>query len=81
MDHATGQDIIGQGWKFPIRVNGSGGLSWSSGADSIREAIWIILATPRRSVIMNAGFGCGIHDYLFAPNSANGSSFFMRKAF
>jgi uncharacterized protein len=71
MDNIIGQDIVGRGWKFPIRVNGSGGLSWSSGADSIREAIWIILATPRRSRIMLPDFGCGIHDFLFAPNSAN----------
>ena len=65
------ETIIGQGWKFPVRVNGSGGLSWSSGADAIRESIWIILATPRRSQIMKPDFGCGIHDYLFAPDSAN----------
>lgn len=64
-------EIIGQGWKFPIRVNGRGGLSWSSGEDSIREAIWLILATPQRSRLMLPDFGCGIHDYLFAPNSAN----------
>jgi phage baseplate assembly protein W len=63
-------EIIGQGWKFPIRVNGRGGLSWSTGEDSIREAIWLILATPRRSRLMLPDFGCGIHDYLFAPNSA-----------
>lgn len=64
-------EIIGQGWKFPLRVNGRGGLSWSSGDDSIREAIWLILATPLRSRIMQPDFGCGVHDYLFAPNSAN----------
>lgn len=64
-------EILGQGWKFPIRVNGRGGLSWSWGEDSIREAIWLILATPRRSRIMLPDFGCGIHEYLFAPNNAN----------
>jgi phage baseplate assembly protein W len=63
-------EIIGQGWKFPIRVNGRGGLGWSSGSDSIREAIWIILSTPVRSKIMQPDFGCGIHDYLFAPNNS-----------
>ncbi|NCO86111.1 MAG: GPW/gp25 family protein [Rhodobacterales bacterium] len=63
--------IIGQGWKFPVRVNGRGGLSWSAGDDSLREAIWLILATPLRSRIMQPDFGCGVHDYLFAPNSAN----------
>lgn len=63
-------DIVGLGLKFPIRVNARGGLNWSAGADNIREAIWVILSTPRRSRIMEPEFGCGIHDYLFAPNSA-----------
>ncbi|NBD30715.1 MAG: baseplate protein [Alphaproteobacteria bacterium] len=63
-------EIIGQGMGYPIRVNGRGGLSWSSGAESIRQAIWIILTTPLRSRIMQPAFGCAIHDYVFAPNSA-----------
>lgn len=61
--------FLGQGWRFPIRVNARGGLDWSSGAASIREAIWTILSTPRRSRIMQPSFGCGIHDYVFAPNN------------
>lgn len=64
-------EIIGQGWKFPIRVNGRGGLNWSAGEDNIREAIWIILTTPKRSRILQPDFGCGLQDFLFAPNSAN----------
>jgi uncharacterized protein len=62
--------FLGRGWKFPIRVNGRGGLDWSEGETSIMEAIWTILATPRRSRIMEPAFGCGIHDYVFAPNNA-----------
>jgi phage baseplate assembly protein W len=64
-------DFLGQGWKFPIRVNGRGGLSYVTGEQSIAEAIWIILSTPRNSRIMLPEFGCGIHDYVFAPNNAN----------
>src|SRR4249920_2460262 len=64
-------EFLGQGWAFPVRVNARGGLDWSAGAQSIEEAIWIILATPRRSRIMEPEFGCGLHDYVFAPNNAN----------
>lgn len=64
-----GEAFLGQGWKFPIRVNASGGLGWSAGETSIREALWLILATPKRSRIMRPTFGCGIHDYVFAPNN------------
>ena len=64
-------EFLGQGWAFPVRVNARGGLDWSAGAQSIEEAIWIILATPRRSRIMEPEFGCGLHDYVFAPNNPN----------
>ena len=64
-------EFLGQGWAFPVRVNARGGLDWSAGAQSIEEAIWIILATPRRSRSMEPEFGCGLHDYVFAPNNAN----------
>jgi phage baseplate assembly protein W len=64
-------DFLGKGWKFPIRVNGRGGLSFVTGEQSIVEAIWIILATPPNSRIMEPEFGCGIHDYVFAPNTPN----------
>ena len=63
-------EFLGTGWRFPIRVNGRGGLDWSSGETAIAEAVWIILSTPRRSRIMEPEFGCGIHDYVFAPNTA-----------
>ncbi|MEV8467462.1 GPW/gp25 family protein [Fluviibacterium sp. DFM31] len=64
-------EFLGQGWKFPIRVNGRGGLGYVSGERAVAEAIWIILSTPRKSRIMEPAFGCGIHDYVFAPNNAN----------
>lgn len=63
-------DFLGRGWKFPVRVNGRGGLDWSAAESSITEAVWIIMATPRRSRIMRPEFGCGIHDYVFAPDDA-----------
>lgn len=62
--------ILGTGWRFPIRVNARGGLDYSSGEQSIAEAIWIILSTPRRSRIMEPSFGCAIHDSVFAPGGA-----------
>ncbi|MEL7211169.1 MAG: GPW/gp25 family protein [Pseudomonadota bacterium] len=60
---------LGQGWKWPIRVDGRGGLGWSEGEQSVQEAIWLILSTPKRSRIMEPDFGCGLHDYVFAPNN------------
>lgn len=64
-----GRDFLGVGWKFPIRVNPRGGLSYVAGEQDIAEAIWIILATARGERQMRPRFGCGIHDYVFAPNN------------
>jgi uncharacterized protein len=61
---------LGTGWKFPVRVTPAGGLTFSSGEQSIEEAIWILLATARGERQMLPRFGCGIHDLVFAPDSA-----------
>jgi phage baseplate assembly protein W len=60
---------LGTGWKFPVRVNPAGGLSWSEGEQSVQEAIWIILGTALNERQMLPNFGCGIHDLVFAPNN------------
>jgi phage baseplate assembly protein W len=64
-------EFLGKGFKFPIRLNGSGSLSYVEGEQSIAQSIWIIISTPLRSRIMEPEFGCNIHDYLFAPNTPN----------
>ena len=64
------RSILGTGWKFPIRINGRGGFSLAHEEQDIAEAIWIILGTSRGDRIMKPDFGCGIHDYVFAPNNA-----------
>jgi hypothetical protein len=63
--------ILGSGWKFPIRINGRGGFSLSREEQDVAEAIWIVLATARGERMMRPEFGCGIHDYVFAPNNAS----------
>jgi phage baseplate assembly protein W len=61
--------FTGTGWRFPIRINPRGGMSWSSGEQDIQEAIWIILSTAVGERQMVPDFGCGIHSLVFAPNS------------
>ena len=63
------REFLGVGWKFPIRVNARGGLSFSRHEQDIEEAIWIILSTAKGERVMETDFGCGIHDYVFAPNN------------
>lgn len=65
----AGREFIGTGWRFPVRVGPRGGLSYSSGEDDIQEAIWIVLGTAPGERQMRPRFGCGIHAYVFAPNT------------
>lgn len=62
-------DFIGQGWRFPIRVNARGGLSWSSGPRRLEDAIWQIVKTGRGERLMRPEFGAGVHDAVMQPNS------------
>jgi Bacteriophage baseplate protein W len=63
-------DIIGRGWRFPIKVNAKGGLDWSEGPDRIRDAIWIVVSTSLGERLMRPEFGAGLKDYVFESNSA-----------
>jgi uncharacterized protein len=65
----SGVDLIGRGWKFPIRLNAKGGLSYSDGPDRIYDAIWIVLGTAFGERLMRPDFGAGANDYVFEPNS------------
>lgn len=62
------REFLGAGWKFPIRINARGGFSLSRAEQDIEEAIWILLATSKGERVMEPEFGCGMHDYVFAPN-------------
>lgn len=65
----TTADLIGTGWKFPIKVNAMGGLSYSDGPDRVQDAIWIILGTSLGERLMRVDFGAGAKDYVFQSNS------------
>jgi hypothetical protein len=69
MSTSLNRAFLGTGWKFPVRVNPAGGLSWSVGEQSVQEGIWIILGTALGERQMLPSFGCGIHDLVFAPNN------------
>ncbi len=70
MSTSLNRAYLGTGWKFPVRVNPTGGLSWSVGEQSVQEAIWIILGTAMGERQMLPSFGCGIQDLVFAPNNS-----------
>jgi phage baseplate assembly protein W len=63
-------DILGSGWAFPVGVDARGRIALARQEDDIRQAILMILLTPKGQRVMRPEFGCQIHDLLFAPNDA-----------
>jgi uncharacterized protein len=63
-------DFLGKGWGFPVRQDDQTGVAISYGEESIRESIWIILATAPGERVMRPDFGCGIHRWVFELNDA-----------
>ena len=63
------QEYLGVGWRYPVQIE-DGEIALSRYAEDVREAIWIILSTAPGERVMRPDFGCGIHEYVFAPNNA-----------
>ena len=61
--------FLGIGWKFPVSLE-NGRVDMAVYEESIRESIWIVLATARGERKMRPDFGCGIHDLVFEEINA-----------
>jgi len=66
----VGAGFLGRGWSFPVKPGPDGRLPFAEGEEKIRRSIWIILGTAPGERVMRPGFGCGIHDLVFQPNTA-----------
>lgn len=63
-------DFIGAGWAFPLRIDSTGGFALVRHDREIEESIRLVLATAPGERPMRPEFGCGIHNYVFAPADA-----------
>ena len=61
--------FLGVGWKFPLQVTPSGAIAVSRLEQKIEESVFLILSTGKRERQMMPGYGCGIHDLVFAPDT------------
>ncbi|GAA1948870.1 GPW/gp25 family protein [Amycolatopsis minnesotensis] len=62
--------FVGRGWAFPLRVDATGAIATVGGEREIEESIRLILGTAPGERPMRPEFGCGAHDYVFAPADA-----------
>ncbi|MDH6577882.1 GPW/gp25 family protein [Kitasatospora sp. MAP5-34] len=61
------EQFVGSGWAFPLRTSATGGVALVTGEQELTESIRLILATAPGERPMRPEFGCGVHDYVFAP--------------
>ncbi len=61
--------FLGKGWKYPVEIDRTGGVGVSELDESIRQSVFIILGTAPGERVMRPGFGCEIHELLYAPNN------------
>ena len=60
-------EFVGTGWGFPIRTDNTGRIALVSQEREIEEAIRLVLSTAPGERPMRPEFGCGIHEFVFAP--------------
>jgi uncharacterized protein len=63
------REFLGRGWRFPVAVNLTGGISSSALEENVRESMFVILGTATGERVNRPDFGCRIHDLMFAPNN------------
>jgi Bacteriophage baseplate protein W len=65
------EEFVGSGWAaFPMRTDPTGAIALVSRDQELEEAMRLVLATAPGERPMRPEFGCGIHDYVFAPADA-----------
>lgn len=69
------EEFVGRGIAFPMRADPTGGVALVSSHAEIQESIRLILGTSYGERPMRPDFGCGIHDYVFAPVNATTSGY------
>jgi phage baseplate assembly protein W len=63
------KELVGSGWGFPVQLDARGEVALTNDDNEIHQAIYIILSTAKGERVMRPEFGCGIHDYIFAPSN------------
>lgn len=68
------REFWGEGWFFPVELDPDHHIATASHETSISQSIWMILGTAPGERMMRPDFGCGIHDLVYAVNSAGTAS-------
>jgi hypothetical protein len=61
-------DFLGVGWAYPVEVDTHGRVALARHEEDIKQAIRMILLTPKGQRVMRPEFGSRLHELVFAPN-------------
>lgn len=61
------EEFVGAGWAFPMSIDATGGVALVRRERELEDSMRLILATSYGERPMRPEFGCGIHEYVFAP--------------
>jgi hypothetical protein len=59
--------FLGEGWAFPVNVNGDGKIAMAAFEEDIRQALRIILDNNPGERVMRPDFGAGLNAFVFEP--------------
>ena len=65
------EQFVGSGWAFPLRTDPTGAIALVDQDREIAESIRLVLGTAPGERPMRPEFGCGVHEYVFAPTDAD----------
>lgn len=65
-------DIIGNGWRFPILPDARGRLGYVTGIDNIEQSLRLLLLTNLRERVMRSDFGTSARMQIFSAGSEKG---------
>lgn len=63
------ENFLGNGWRFPIHPDETGGLGYVSGDDNVQQSLHILLLTELGTRLMRAEFGTRAPRLVFSPGS------------
>ena len=76
-------DFLGVGWAYPVEVDTHGRVALARHEEDIKQAIRMILLTPKGQRVMRPEFGSRLHELVFSPNdvtTAGRAAYFVQEA-
>lgn len=62
-------DWLGKGFRWPLTIDGAGGLAITSGVNLVEQSMRIIIGTAPGDYVLWPDFGCRAHERVFDPAS------------